>query len=377
MNQLRKKHQTSVAHLTSVHQRSDTRIFVKMCKTLALNKYQVCLIVADNKGSENVNGIKVFDVGKKKSTRLFRMINTTRLLLKKAIEVDADIYHLHDPELIPIGLKLKKHGKKVIFDSHEDSPKQILDKPYLNKFVGMFLSKLLESYERHKCKKFDFVIAATPFITKKFLKINKNAVNINNYPIITKLKSTVNWQDKKNEICHIGGISKIRGIEEILEAMSNTGEVRLNWAGSINDQSYEKIIRANKNWYKINELGFLKPNKVANVLAKSKAGLVLFHPAKNHTNALPTKMFEYMAAGIPVIASNFPLWKKIIEDSNCGICVDPLDPKAIAKAINYLLSHPIKAEKMGVNGHRAVVKKYNWEKDKNKLLNLYSKLTNI
>ena len=363
-----------VVHLTSAHPRFDTRIFIKMCSSLASHGYDVSLVVADGMGDEVKNGLTIFDVGANIGGRLSRMTKTVKRVLEKAKELDADIYHLHDPELMPAGLKLKKLGKKVIFDAHEDLPKQLLGKPYLIKPVKLLLSKMLSWYEQSTCPKFDAIIAATPFIRDKFLQINPNTLDINNFPLLDELANTSDWASKADEVAYVGGIAKNRGIEEMLAALHYTKGVRLNLAGKFSEKDLEKKIKSHTNWSKVNELGFLDRQQVNEVLALSRAGLVTFLSSPNHIDAQPNKMFEYMSAGIPVIASNFPLWKEIIEGNKCGICVDPLAPQAIGEAIQYLVNHPQEAEEMGKNGRHAVETQYNWSIEKKKLYRVYDNL---
>jgi glycosyltransferase involved in cell wall biosynthesis len=361
-----------IAHLTSVHARGDTRIFIKMCNSMSLSHEEIYLVVCDGKGGDISGNVKIFDVGFF-GGRLARIFKASRSVFYKAIEINADLYHFHDPELIPIGLKLKRFGKKVIFDSHEDVPKQLLSKPYLSKHLLWIISRLYKYYEAWACAKFDGIIAATPYIRDKFLKINSNCVDINNFPLLEELNNQSPWSQKCNEVCYVGGIGSIRGIEQVCDALALLKtNARLNLVGNFSDKATRHKVVAGNGWVRVNELGFLNRVEVAQVLERSLAGIVTFLPLPNHIDSQPNKMFEYMSAGIPVIASDFPLWREIIAGNDCGLLVDPLDPQAIADAIDYLIQNPNEAERLGRNGRNAVLKKYNWPIEEKKLLDFYS-----
>ncbi|MCX5590189.1 glycosyltransferase family 4 protein [Alcaligenes endophyticus] len=364
---------TRIAHLTSAHPRYDTRIFLKECTSLAQCGYKVSLVVADGEGDEEKGLIAIYDVGAS-SGRLDRMRNAPTRVLNKAIELNADVYHLHDPELLPIALKLKKLGKKVIFDAHEDVPKQILGKPYLNKLTKWLVSNTFAAYERFICTRLDAVLAATPFIRDKFNAMGVRSVDINNFPLLGELASgEIDWSQKKPQVAYVGGITQIRGILQVVQAMELVKtDARLQLAGQFDEKAIELAAQAEPGWHQLDALGFVGRVQVRNLLQHCVAGLVTFLSSPNHIDAQPNKMFEYMSAGVPVIASNFPLWKEIIEGNQCGLCVDPLDPHAIADAIDYLVTHPSEAEKMGRNGQKAVHERYNWSVEERKLLDFYA-----
>lgn len=149
---------------------------------------------------------------------------------------------------------------------------------------------------------------------------------------------------------------------------------RLTIAGSYSEANLEQEVMQSIGWNNVDSLGWQNRVGIQDILNGSVAGLVTLHPIINYLDALPVKMFEYMAAGIPVIASDIPLWKQIIDENQCGVCVNPFDSKEIAQAINSLVENPENAEKMGYNGQQAVLQKYNWSIEEQKLITLYRKL---
>lgn len=363
-----------VVHLTSVHPRYDTRIFVKMCSYLSGISYDVFLVVADDLGNEVLNGVSILDVGVSRGGRTSRILSTVNDVYEKAIELDADLYHLHDPELVRIGLKLKKMSKKVIFDAHEDFPNQLKSKPYLNTISKAVLPKLASWYESITLNRFDAIVAATPVIRDKYSRFSGSVININNFPKLNEIEFKANWESKRNEVVYVGAIGESRGLKQMVKALEFTDGVRLNLAGFFRDSELKIDIQQYKGWNQVNELGYVNRQQLIEIFRISKVGLVTLHPTPSYVDSLPVKLFEYMAAGIPLVASNFPIWREIVEENACGICVDPFDFHAIGKAIQFLIDNPLESKRMGANGRAAVEDQYNWSKEEGKLSNLYQSL---
>lgn len=364
-----------ICHLTSVHPRYDARIFFKECGSLAGAGYRIYLLVADGKGDELCHGIRIIDMGVP-AGRLDRMLKITRKMFDQALDLDCEVYHLHDPELLPMGRKLRRLNKKVIFDSHEDIPAQIVAKTYLYKPLRWLLAYMYQGYSRHILRDMNAIVAATPHIRERMTGLNSNITDIRNYPLPAEPALEKRKQDKQNlHVCYIGSVSEIRGIKEIVAAMDIVQSgIRLHLGGLFVDNRLKLEVANMPGWDRIEEHGWLDRQGILQVMDQSFAGLVTLHPAPNYLEALSTKMFEYMSAGIPVIASDFPLWRRIIQENQCGVCVNPLDPRAIAQAIDYLAEHPVQAREMGERGQKAVRQKYTWQSEKQKLLTLYSKL---
>jgi glycosyltransferase involved in cell wall biosynthesis len=329
-------------------------------------------VVADGLGNDLSGEIKIWDVGKSKS-RIRRILFTRKTVYKQARKIDADVYHFHDPELMIYGVRLKKKGKEVIYDIHEDLPRQIFSKPYIPKFLANAVSTLLENYENVKAKEISYLITPTDHIKDRFSQVNANTTAIKNFPKFEEFEMKENL-NKDIDVCYIGALTRIRGIAEIIKAAGIAG-VNLHIAGTFNDSKLEKEVKEMPEWKYVTYHGYIPREEIKELLARSKAGLVTLYPITNYKVALAIKMFEYMIAGIPVIASDFPLWRKIVEENQCGMCVNPMDPKSIAWAIQYIINHPKEADIMGRNGYEAVKNRYNWSVEGEKLKGVYKMLT--
>ncbi len=362
-----------ICHVTSVHLAHDVRIFKKECLSLVEAGYEVHLIAPD-RGETEFEGVTFHGLKPPSEKRLHRMRHTVNEAYQRALEVDADAYHIHDPELLRIVGKLKRKGKKVIYDVHEDLPRQILGKYYIRPILRKLIANVVERYEDRIASKVDLIVAATPRIARRFEPLNSFVTNVNNFPV-QKTFRRVEGGKRFDQVCYVGGISAIRGLERVLDALLLLPEeIKLVLAGPFSDPEYEKVLAAHKAWPRVDYLGYISHERVNQVYNESFAGLVLLLPYPNHIESQPMKMFEYMSAGLPVVASNFELWEEIILPNKCGLCADPEDPQAIASAIISLHKDRNLVEEMGRNGVRQIRTKYNWSNEAEVLVEAYKRL---
>jgi len=349
------------------------RILHKECGVLTNAGYDVHLVVGDGQGDAVVEGIQIHDIGAKPESRIKRMWLQSRRAGKKVLELKPDIVHFHDPELLPIGVKIAKRGIGVIYDAHEDVPRQTLSRHWIPSIFRVPIAKIFELYENRSVHRISGVVAATPHIEHRFSQQGIRTVNVNNYPLMKEFAFVGNWASRKKRICYIGSISRMRGVLQVVQALTLVPDVRLTLCGNICESDLDFELRAEPGWSQVDYLGTVDRATVQRVTGESIAGLVTLFPALNYLDSLPVKMFEYMAAGLPVIASDFPLWQQIVGGAQCGLLVDPRSPQTIADAIRWILKHPVEAEEMGKRGRMAIEKIYSWDNEGHKLLTFYEK----
>lgn len=362
-----------VAHLTSVHNALDHRIFRKECRTLARAGYAVT-VIGPHPADAQLESVAIRAIVKAQS-RALRMTLTAWRVYLAAIHEDADIYHFHDPELIPIGLLLRARGKKVIYDVHEDYPRDIQLKSYLPGYVRSAVASVVEVIEAATARHFSAIVAVTPTIAERFSAANGKTVMVRNLPFLEELadETTKPWHARRLAAAYVGSITLERGIAEIVKAAGLLPEslgATLDLAGN----EVPPQITQSVGWARVRHHGILDQRSTYDLLRQVRVGLACQHAVSIFLDCIPTKLFEYMGAGLPIIASNIPFWRQMIERFQCTIFVNSLNPREIADALEYLLLNPAEAEAMGRRGQEAVASQFNWNSEGRTLVDLYTGL---
>lgn len=361
-----------VCHMTSVHSVDDNRVFHKECVSLAKAGYDVSLVVKGE--SFEREGVHVIGVGPPPAGRVKRMTSFAKKVYQTALELDADIYHFHDPELLPYGLKLKKKGKRVVFDAHEQVSVSITEKAWIPPALRGVIRFFYDRLERSICRRMDAVISVTPDLIAFYKNINPRTVMVTNYPILRDAPEPARHSATLVFAGGLGGWNH----EAVLEAMERIPNSRYRLCGPCRDADYLSHLKTSPAWAQAEYLGSIPQKEVPAFLATGSIGMAVLPRTiggMKETGTLGNnKFFEEMAAGLPIICTDFTLWRDIVERWHCGICVEPDSVDEIAAAIQYLLDHPEEARRMGENGRRAVEEEFNWGTQEKKLLALYEEI---
>lgn len=364
-----------ILHLTTVHPRRDTRIFYRECISLKKEGYDTYLLVADGLGNEEVEGVHVIDIGKEKS-RIKNFFIGYRKIIDQVKQLQPKLVHLHDPELIVVGRKIQKMGIPVVFDIHENIAVQILDKKYIPKLLRKPISSVYKKVEQYCIKNLHLIIAEHSY-KDVYTARGKSMTIVLNMPDLDHFRPYQTLDRGGNEIFYIGGISNERGLDVTLAALKilkNKGVTFfMHYLGPI---SKEKLAELDLNGIQddIKFYGRMDSKKGFEISKSCAVGLSVLKPIKNYVGSYSTKIFEYMAIGLPVITSNFPLYKNVVEKYDCGFCIEPSSPEDLADSIVKLLHDPKLGQKMGQNGIKAVSEQFNWSFEKSKLANTYTSI---
>ncbi len=368
-----------IVHMSSVHIWNDTRVFHRMCRSLAGLGHDVHWVVpcSDRTEVDQRDGVWIHPVTIARN-RLNRAWSTARQVCRVAVGLQADIYHFHDPELIPHALWLSRRGHRLIYDAHEDLPKDLLGKHWIPRPFRHLLAKPLDQLERLAAARLAAVVAAEEEIEKRFCAPGRETVTIHNYPPLADFPACRAERRAKSPYgVAFGGISRLRAIEPIVHALGLLPEdldAKLILSGRCESEELLDSVRRCPGYSRADYRGWLSRDEMRSLLHDATVALILFSPAPNNRQVRSNRFYESLAASVPVITSDFPAWRSIVDQIGCGIHVDPQNPEAIAQALTDLLAHPEKAREMGARGRRAIEDRFNWECEQQKLVALYARL---
>jgi len=378
-----------ICMLASDHAPFDDRLFYKESRSLLDEDYNVSIISAVKTENQDLRNYPNLNIDYIQSKARYKVLYWTIILSKmffKSIRANADVYHCHEPEtfLVAVLLKLVTR-KKIIYDVYECYPDVVA---LSSGFRKHFLKLMLNFFEPIFCKYADGIITADTEITKRYCEFNQNVCTLFNYPCIDLFEFQSNSiglnckKDSSKKIIYVGGMSEERGILYLIKSIHKISEtypsVRLLLVGSFSKPDFEieckEYVRSHNIDRNIEFVGSVPHIMVPQYICSADIGAVLLQPIPKFYKNIPTKQFEYMACGKPVVGSDLPPITHYIGSSNCGIIVDSTDVDNIADAILYLIRHPADAKQMGENGRQVILKKYNWNTEGYKLVSFYKDL---
>ena len=366
-----------ICHVTSAHSSNDERILEKECVSLAKNKqYQVFLVVKGN--SFIKSDVTVVGVGEAPAGRVKRILSFSKKVVKKALELDADVYHLHDPELLQFVPLFKKKGKIVVFDQHENVAASIADKYYIPVFMRKTVTWAYTRYTNPKLQACDALVSVTPHIVEELQKIHDKVYMVTNYPRLRETQPEIPQNTDYHTVLFAGRVAPQWSHDTVIRAIHTIGDMKYELYGHDEDDYVNNVLSTLPGWQQTNYHGGVPFQEVQQALAKGGIAVALLKPNYNTDGMRGTigvvKLFECMLAGLPVICTGFETWNKIIEGGHCGICIAPDDEKALIEALTYLRDHPAEARQMGENGRALVNSTYNWQTQEKVLYEMYAYL---
>lgn len=370
--------------LSTVHHLVDNRIFFKEVESLKKISSNITFAVPHpNENLKEYNGVKIFPLKVEKS--ILKRLFTLHVVVYKLIKKEKfDFIHFHDPELMLLMSIVKRKDKaKVIFDIHENIGPSIKDKYWIPKILRGLITFLYTNIENRLIAKLDTLIIAETSYRETY---GENPIEILNYPWVLKKNATLvkDFTGKLNFV-YAGDIMARKGIWKMIDIFEKIydelQEPHFDLLGRFVPPELEREVKAyiktNKLEDRITIHGRVPIEEVNRILEYSHIGFSILEPVANYIGSLPTKIFDYMNNKMVVIASDFPLYKKYVDDCNTGMTINFHEHEKHYNEMLTLFKSPEKLSIMAENGYNKVENEWNWSEQEKKLLQIYLKSNNI
>jgi glycosyltransferase involved in cell wall biosynthesis len=369
--------QSRVCLVSTAHPASDIRVFEKEAVSLVKAGFDVYL-VARSSESCTIDSVHVISNGVPKG-RLGRFTVGLPRTVIRALRVHAQVYHLHDPELLLALPLLRLIGKTVVLDFHEDIPFDILGKAWLGPpWLRRVLSTAARRFLSTAVCLSNASIAATPPIAVRLGHPGK-VVTLRNLVRVQEFDSAQaapRPDDSTLLAVYAGGLSRARGIDRILDATATMRHpIKLLLLGAWENPRFQDECSAKPGWASTRYVGLVSSQPANGYVKSADIGIALYCPLPNHMDTMPNKPFEYMAAGLPMVMSDFPYWRATFGE--CALFADPDDTNAVARCLDELAGSRDLCRRLGKAGRHLVETEYSWEQEQDKLVQLYRKLVPV
>lgn len=363
-------------HLTTVHMPTDTRIFDKEAKSLVEAGFDIG-IVAHDAPEGTQDGVTFLSLGTA-DNRIDRWKNIQNVA-RLAKRAEADIYHIHDPELLPVGVYLSRTiDSSVIYDVHEDFSHQVTDRDWIPWWAGYPLATIVPLIERTAARELDAVVTVSEWWGEPFEGVADTIEIIHNFPRTDTIRSVSGDINTAADctLCYVGGLSDVRGIHQMLRLVeyldNNEVDVELFIIGPWRPDSDPKSAKQFVNTHSLDDLvtftGYLQYEQMFRYLKSADVGLALLDTT-HYKGGIPTKFFEYLYAGLPIITTPVDAVSQFIPPEYRYV-VPEQDTAGAAEAVRRAVAKEYDEAEM----RQVVEEKYNWKSESEKLVQLYEKL---
>jgi len=365
-----------ICHLTLGHTPYDDRIYYKECWGIRHWADRVTVIGKETEIPETTYPeieVLTFPWG--------NLLQRFGKAFDLAVDLQADIYHLHEPELLPmIPLLRNRTSAAFVYDMHEPLAEVILDfsrNPWYQRYATALA---MGGYERLLLSLPNSVIFTSKILSSEFQKYTRHSTILYNFPRLDLFESAPGEErGTQYTVLYQGQIAPSRGIVDLVKGFylyyREHQQGRLRLVGSVSSPEFRRTLLGAFSYFNLTHAAALEQavphTSMRPILQSASVGIMALHPTPAFRKSVQIKTFEYMATGLPVIAGNYASAHQFVASRNAGIVLEETTPRTIAGALGDLYTHPEKRRQMGQRGQQAVHEQWNWSAMNRKLQHLY------